>query len=295
MNTINLTFEKYQNLQPFNINTRHIEGSFYIYNNELLKSFINSQTWIDNFTNDKHINLLTLEKQEKTLKQIEELLLPTNIITLNNNFIGYTMPLLTNSKSYNQILQNSKIDFQTKIELLIKLGKILEKLEKITNDKVHIGDLHESNILLTNDYQTKIIDIDSLSLNNGIYFPSKYIVESLILEDFSEKYKIFKKNERIEKVRYTKNTDIYCYIIIILNTLANFKMHRLLETEFFDYIDYLETIGLPYKFLNTISKIYSTGENINPYPLLETLPLEKLSEANHLVYTKKTGKPIIYI
>jgi len=297
MNTINITLKEYHNLQPFNIekSNSNIEGNFFLYKNELLKSFISSKILRDSFTQDKYINLLTIKKYENILKRMEELLLPSSLITIENNFIGYTMPLLTNSKSLKTILQDPNVDFKIKIELLTKIGKLLEKLEQTSKGKFHIGDLHEDNILLTKDHQIKIIDIDSMSLNNGIYFPSKYIVESLVLEDFPNKYKIIKQKHHITKVHYDKNTDLYCYIIIILNTLANFKMHRLLESEFFDYIDYLETINLPYEFLDCISKIYSTSENTNPYSLLETLPIDTLHKTNHLAYTKVTGKPIIYL
>ena len=59
------------------------------------------------------------------------------------------------------------------------------------------------------------------------------------------------------------DTDLYCYIIMVLNFLSNIDFHKLSVEEANKYFEYLSNIGLNKELLDNISKIYSEDKNVN--------------------------------
>ena len=68
-----------------------------------------------------------------------------------------------------------------------------------------------------------------------------------------------------------KDTDLYCYIITVLNTLSGRETHRLPLETFYDYLEYLRKIGVSTELIDIISDIYSNKHNTNPRDLLDGL------------------------
>lgn len=68
-----------------------------------------------------------------------------------------------------------------------------------------------------------------------------------------------------------KDTDLYCYIITVLNTLFGRETHRLPLETFYDYLEYLRRIGVSTELIDIISDIYSNKHNTNPRDLLDGL------------------------
>lgn len=68
-----------------------------------------------------------------------------------------------------------------------------------------------------------------------------------------------------------KDTDLYCYIITVLNTILGRETHRLPLETFYDYLEYLRKIGVSTELIDIISDIYSNKHNTNPRDLLDGL------------------------
>ena len=61
--------------------------------------------------------------------------------------------------------------------------------------------------------------------------------------------------------------------MMILNFIGNFNINSLSESQFYDYIMYLEDLGFNYELIDCFSKIYSkTYNNFNPKDLIESIP-----------------------
>lgn len=205
---------------------------------------------------------------------------------------AYTMKKI-NGVPLEWVLRDSRI--KIKIQLLQKLGQIINKFGQIPNFpyNLHIGDLHEGNILITTNKNLKIIDTLSTYIEN---------MDGLIFETPNEAphSKYLEYNKEIKKAKYakkyrkgypnviipSKDTDIFCYIIIILNTLAQIEASMITLDALLNYLDYLENIGIDINFLNSVKTLFTTSPNINPHEYISNITNEQLEEA-HYLHTKK--------
>ena len=154
----------------------------------------------------------------------------------------------------------------------------------------YINDLHESNFIVTKDDRIKVIDIDSCKINDNGIFNSKYLSSKSFIKEI---YKYGKNDENNSKYKtydtYHKystditgafipdeNTDLYCYIIVILNFLYEANIQNFTLQEFYDYLEYLQSLGIDHELISSFEKIASESNNDNPYELLYSLiPLPK--------------------
>ena len=102
-------------------------------------------------------------------------------------------------------------------------------------------------------------------------FCSKYLSRmNPSISDLPGKYKL--SNFRCSgDIIPNKDTDLYCYIITVLNTLFGRETHRLPLETFYDYLEYLRRIGVSTELIDIISDIYSNKSNTNPKELLDGL------------------------
>ena len=70
---------------------------------------------------------------------------------------------------------------------------------------------------------------------------------------------------------------------MILNTLYGGGINRLPLEEFYNYIEYLHSLGISQELINIFEKIVSNTHNENPYLLLEEL-IPYLGKSNQYVY-----------
>ena len=87
----------------------------------------------------------------------------------------------------------------------------------------------------------------------------------------------------------SRDTDLYCYIMILLNTLSGINMTNVTTTNFYLYMNYLENIGINKNLLFAIESIYHNGDNQNVLPYLDELIYKEPYQANAKVYRLKTG------
>lgn len=299
MNSISLTKKQLKNLTPLSINgkVKNTESQIYILDygnwqhsdgNLLLKKLfiINNEYMASKLFN---VSLLGDKREEIDM---EELVIPNYLATMDNEIIGFTVPRIFDSTNLSLILSDTKIDNSDKIQLLYKVGKLLKKVDSLRRKKIinlHLGDLHEDNILVTKDNNIKVIDLDSVYLGTNYPPVSHYLTTNKNLIYFGRKY----KKNKDDIVYPTKSSDLLCYNMMILNTIARQNINRLDISEYFSYVNYLEYLGFGTDVINSFKRIYSQGANINSADFFDQIPLEKIGEAGFKVYQMKKDKGII--
>ena len=162
---------------------------------------------------------------------------------------------------------DSDVSIDLKINALKKVGNILEKMKelRIKNQMpdFFINDLHEKNFIVNLDSkEVSVVDLDSCSIDGNLKFGSKYLSYLTPLDGF-KKYKKVETFTCGADYIPSMDTDLYCYIIMVLNFLSNIDFHKLSVEEANKYFEYLSNIGLNKELLDNISKIYSEDKNVN--------------------------------
>lgn len=315
METISLTKKRFESLTPYELPNYvyNTEGTLYVLpiKNRWATAFkLLKRLYLTNgkvFGNKlQTINSLIDNKEELA---IDEIVFPEKIATVGGEIVGFTMPLIE-SINLSTALKSQEISNERKINYLKQIGEILAKM-KLRRDYTsitdfYINDLHESNFIVDKNDTVKVIDIDSCKINGNGIFNSKYLSRKSFI---SEVYKYGKNNECNINPDYPytyhkystditgafvpdENTDLYCYIIVILNFLYGDNIGNFTLQEFYDYLEYLQKIGINQELLSYFEKIATCSENENPYELLDCL-IPYIGRSNYHVYSynrKKSSK-----
>lgn len=315
METISLTKKRFESLTPYELPNYvyNTEGTLYVLpiKNRWATAFkLLKRLYLTNgkvFGNKlQTINSLIDNKEELA---IDEIVFPEKIATVGGEIVGFTMPLIE-SINLSTALKSQEISNERKINYLKQIGEILAKM-KLRRDYTsitdfYINDLHESNFIVDKNDTVKVIDIDSCKINGNGIFNSKYLSRKSFI---SEVYKYGKNNECNINPDYPytyhkystditgafvpdENTDLYCYIIVILNFLYGNNIGAFTLQEFYDYLEYLQKIGINQELLSYFEKIATCSENENPYELLDSL-IPYIGRSNYHVYSynkKKSSK-----
>lgn len=311
METINITKRKFDSLKRYDLPN-------YVYNTEgILYVLPIKNRWIEQVKLLKRLyltngavfgnKLSTINSliDCRSLLDIDEIVFPEKIAVVNSEIVGFTMPLIE-SINLSTALKSKEISNDIKIDYLKQIGAILEKMKirrEYTNiSDFYINDLHESNFIVTADNQVKVIDIDSCKINGNGIFSSKYLSSKSFINEIYKYQKESGTNQqyhKYEQVRYNypsynggitsafipdENTDLYCYIIVILNFLYEDNISNFTLQEFYDYLEYLSTIGVDKELLTYFEKITNNSQNENPYELLDSLT-PFIGRSNHHVYS----------
>lgn len=234
--------------------------------------------------------LLTINSLIDNKKEIgiEEIVFPEKLAIVNQKVVGYTMPLIT-SDNLQTILLKNNISPESKINYLKQIGIILEKMKLVreyTDIKdFYLNDMHEGNFIIErNTDKVKVIDIDSCKINNNFIFGSKYLSHYSLIKNIS-KYKIEEEFSCGGYFIPSEDTDLYCYTIMILNFLSGTNINKLSLDSYYNYLDYLYSIGIDKYLIDIFEKIVSNCHNENPYELLDYLT-PFIGKANYNTYTK---------
>lgn len=293
MQTTTLTNSQFSKLKKFDPGKGviNVESELYILGSKrslsgrkLLKKFFIDE---GEYLGKKLVTINTLVYYRSVLKQIEELVLPDTIAVVGGNVIGDTMTLIENSTNLLVMLKDSKRSLKEKLELIKPIGSILMKIDELKDfpHEFRLGDLHEANFVYDSEGKIHVVDLDSSYISNNEAYTSKYLFLNPLLLDLQHKYKLDKDGDVIP----SRDSDIYCFIIILLNTLAGCNMFDLSIVQFYNYMNYLESIGINKSLLFCIEKIYHEGPNENPLPYFNELIAKEPYEAHHLVYKARCG------
>lgn len=206
--------------------------------------------------------------------------LPESLVSINKKIEAFTMKYIKGI-NLSVILNNPDITYEEKIHYLKSIGRILEQMQNIrkyTNlNNFYLGDIHEDNFLVERDKQeVYIVDLDSCKIAGNKSFPDRYLTNSSLIKYNNTKYQTLSQTDDLADYKIDENTDIYCYIIMILNYLYDGRVDRLSLDKFYDFINYLEDIKVNIELIECFNKIVVGGNNINPCNYLDTLtPLNK--------------------
>lgn len=300
MKTISISKNKYQNLEPYQLPSSvfNTEAQLYILpiknkwqtiNKLLKKLYITSGPKFGNKL--ETINSLIDLKEDIN---IPEIVFPEKLAIVDSQVVGYTMDLIK-SVNLETALRSYDIDAQTKIKYLTQIGEILEKMKlvrKYTSVKdFYLNDMHENNFIIDTETDSiKVVDIDSCKINDNMTFASRYLSPVSIIKDIP-KYKTETDNRCGGYYKPTEDTDLYCYNLMILNTLFGGGINRLTLEDLYNYLEYLYLIGVPLELVDIFEKIVSNNHNENPYELLDSLvPIMKKSNKHVFNCVKRKTK-----
>lgn len=299
MDVINLSSRKFKSLRKLELpnSVYNTEGEILVYDD---KDKWNKRTHIIKrlYVNFGPVfsNKLATVNSVADLKDkigIEEIVYPEKLLTVGGELKGFTMPYVP-SVNLKEILHDPNTPASIKIKYLKDIGTILEKMEEVRRytdlDDFYLNDLHESNFIVDEEGLLRVIDIDSCKIAGNMPFCSKYLFRlNPVLTSLSGKYHLSDmpcNGDFIPNV----DSDIYCYIMTILNTIFGRELQRLPIEVFYDYLEYLRKIGVPTELIDIISDIYSNKPNTNPKDLLDSL--EPVFYRCNSVVFEKTYKKI---
>jgi len=226
---------------------------------------------------------------------IPEIVFPEKLAVVNHEVVGYTMELVE-SINLDIALKSYDISPQTKINYLRQIGEILEKMKLVreyTDIKdFYLNDIHENNFVVdikTN--QVRVVDIDSCKINGNYTFASRYLSPMSMVYNIP-KYKKETNGVCGGFITPTEDSELYCYIIMILNTLYGGGINRLSIDELYNYLEYLYSLGIDLELLTIFEKIATNTHNENPHEMLDCLA-PALAKSNQHVYNyirKKQSK-----
>lgn len=225
-----------------------------------------------NYFSNKLYTIHSLENKRNVIN-MEELALPTNLVSINKEVVGYEMPYI-HGVTLDDYLKDESVDVKDKIKALQNAGDILRKMQKVRDtgaiDDFFLNDLHEKNFIVTPEGQLKVVDLDSCSISSNLKFGTKY-VSSMTPVKYYPKYERITTRSCGAEFIPSVETDLYCYNIMILNFLSGDRMHLYSAENYMEYLNYLEQIGANKELLDNLSRVYSDRPNVNVDYLLESI------------------------
>lgn len=212
--------------------------------------------------------------------------IPDTLGVYDGNVIGFTIPFVR-GMNLATLLNSPKINFKAKVYYLRKIGLILEDLQLVRQNSslkdFYLNDIHESNFIVNlSKGKLDVIDLDSSKIrHNGVY-PSRYASMSSLVQCDPQKYKVNKSGACGGYVIPNNDSEIYCYIMTILNFILDGNFYRLSLKNFYEYLDHFDFFGFDKELLKVFERIILSEPNINPEPYLETLTEKQVKRARSL-------------
>ena len=245
-----------------------------------------------NFSN----KLFTINEliDNKNVINIDELVLPEKLLIVDGQVNGFIMPYIENT-NFEEILNDINISNLQKIEYFKQISHILHKMDNLRNNSditdFYLNDLHASNFILNKKTgKINVVDLDSCKINGNKPFAAKYLTPFSPISSMKAKYRV---NEEINFLGYIipdKNTDLYCYIMTLMNFLFKGRISSLGRDKYYLYLEYLRSINYPYELLDKLSKIYEYVDNEEIGDELDLLTNDMIVMAQSKIFNMKTKK-----
>ena len=216
-------------------------------------------------------------------------IVPEVLVSINKQIEAFTMKYIKGT-NLSIILNEPTITYEEKINYLKSIGNILEQRKNIIKytelKDFYIGDIHEDNFLVDTEKQEIFVaDLDSCKIADNKSFPGRYLTTASLLRYNEIKYSLLDEPDRIADYKVTEETDIYFYIIMILNYLYDGRVDRLSIEEFYRFINYLDDIEVNKELIESFEKIVVGAPNVNPVNYLDTLSSKQIAKARKLYQT----------
>lgn len=177
-----------------------------------------------------------------------QLALPTAIITLGGQLIGYEMPYISGI-NLGAALADSRYSHRQKIKWFNQLAEIILSLP----DGIFIGDLHTQNVIIRDDGIVILIDIDGFSLATGHLLTCP----AVFMEDLPQKY-----FDSSGALIISRETDILCLFRMFFRYLFEEYDIAVFSAEWKKLLpEYLRKRGAKSDFVDAVSCLFSDGEN----------------------------------
>lgn len=287
MQIINMSKTKLNSLEPLILpkDVTSTECELFKYNyygkEKLLKKLYRTNGII--FAN----KLYTIEALNSNKDNIpSNFIVPEVLVSINKQIEAFTMKYIKGT-NLSIILNEPTITYEEKINYLKSIGNILEQMKNIRKytelKDFYIGDIHEDNFLVDTEKQEIFVaDLDSCKIADNKSFPGRYLTTASLLRYNEIKYSLLDEPDRIADYKVTEETDIYCYIIMILNYLYDGRVDRLSIEEFYRFINYLDDIEVNKELIESFEKIVVGAQNVNPVNYLDTLSSKQIAKARKL-------------
>lgn len=223
------------------------------------------------FTNKKYIITKLIEM--KDIINIAELVMPIELMSINNEICGYTMPYIENI-CVSRIMR-ANIENKEKIQCLKEIGLLIEQIAN--KELIYPSDIHEGNFILNKETnKINMVDMDSVYMNGYKPSISKYLTDNQHLYNF-HKYPMDNHDLHIPN----RNTMYLSYIYMILNFISGCGyISELSLSKYYRYLNKISDLGISKELVDIFSKIYTESDNVNPVDLLETIP-DNIEKFNH--------------
>lgn len=212
--------------------------------------------------------------------------IPKFLVLLDNKDLYMAMDYV-NGNNLGDVLKDKSINICDKKIYLSYIGNTLEEMKCMRENPLLsdfcFGDLHEDNFIVSND-KLYTIDLDDIKIDSISPVSSYLQVGSLFSYFHTDKYIIEDYNPYFVKYKVDYNTDMYCYIMVILNFLYGDNVNNMNINDFYCYLDYLYKIGIDSSLLECFNSIYSDCDNINPMNYIDSLTSNQIYRARKIVY-----------
>lgn len=297
MKTINLSKKKFESLNKLELskNTFNTEGQMfdikYKNKDKILKRLYHDIGVV--FAN----KLYTLEMLDFYKDNLpSNFVIPDYLVSIDDNIIGFTTPK-KEGINLSDYIKDKSISNKEKLYYYIKIGETLNQLKNIRKysplKSIYINDLHECNIIINlQNKELNIIDLDSSRILNNGCFAARYLGSSFFIQDKPHKY-IYNDNASFNgpgTLFANENSDLYCYNMMILNFLYNGQVNNMSIDEFYNYLEYLNSIGVDKNLLDIFNDLTTTKDNKNPVNYLESLSETQIARSKKIVYEYNLNK-----
>ena len=215
--------------------------------------------------------------------------IPDSIVTVGGVVQGITLPKIE-GKNLADILKDKNVPVEDQIFYLQEVGHILEQLKRIRQNTdlkdIYISDLHESNFIVNEkNHEVYVIDLDSCKIKDNQPTPSKYLTPKSLFTTVQGKYQLAEPDcPTYGYVVADENTDLYCYTMMFLNYLYGENASKFTLEEYYDYLEYLRTLGYGERFISALQSIVIPQKNESICPYLDELSSEQVFRARENVY-----------
>ena len=245
-----------------------------------------------NFSN----KLFTINEliDNKSVINIDELVLPEKLLIVDGQVNGFIMPYIENT-NFEEILNDINISNLQKIEYFKQISHILHKMDNLRNNSditdFYLNDLHASNFILNKKTgKINVVDLDSCKINGNKPFAAKYLTPLSPISNMKAKYRVNEETNFGGYIIPDKNTDLYCYIMTLMNFLFKGRISSLGRDNYYLYLEYLRSINYPYELLDKLSKIYEYVDNEEIGDELDLLTNDMIVMAQSKIFNMKTKK-----
>lgn len=270
---------------------------------------ITSNITLDSYNTSGYLKIVNYFNRKMVLKKIDPIrcdeviskvlflnryknLMPSNfvipefLVLLDNKDLYMAIDYI-NGNNLGDVLKDKNINILDKKIYLSYIGNTLEEMRHMRENPLLsdfcLGDLHEDNFIVSNK-KLYTIDLDDAKIDSISPIASYLQVGSLFSYLHTDKYIIEDYNPYFVKYKVDYNTDMYCYIMVILNFLYGDNVNNMDIEEFYCYLDYLDRLGIDGSLLKCFNSIYSDFDNINPMNYIDSLTSNQIYRAKKIVY-----------